>query len=65
MIYNNFKYIYPPRPELKIPFSALDKYDNHTFLGQPKMNGSCSIIFMNEFETKIFNRHKNTFSSFK
>ena len=33
-MYETFKYIYPPRPQFKIPPEELDKYDNEEYLAQ-------------------------------
>jgi len=63
--YENFKYIFPPRPELKISPDILGKYDCGVYLGQPKLNGSLCEVFMNETETKVFNRHNANFKIFK
>jgi hypothetical protein len=62
--YTKFIFEYPPRPELKTTRNEIDKYlDTH--LAQPKLNGSCCSVFMNETETKVFNRHNGTFAVFK
>jgi len=61
--YKKFKYIYPPRPELKIPRENLGFYDNNLFLAQPKLNGSCCELFVND---KVIQkgRHNNTLTLF-
>lgn len=58
------KYIYPPRPENKIPRSNLDKFDNGEFMAEPKFNGSCAEIYV-ESPMKIMNRHKKPLVGFK
>lgn len=59
MYYNNYKYIYPPRPENKIAPESLDTFDKmHLFLGQPKLNGSSMQVYTNGVELNIMNRHK-------
>lgn len=55
--YKKFLYYYPPRPENKITPLSLDEYDDGRFIAQPKMNGSACMIFMNEKEMKIYDRH--------
>jgi hypothetical protein len=55
-IYNKFRYIYPPRPEYVISPDQLHKYEKSHF-AQPKLNGSCCIIFIKGNEYKVFNRH--------
>lgn len=54
--YEKFTYITPTRPKLKITSSDINKWDNSTFLSQPKINGSNAVIFMNEDTIKIYNR---------
>ena len=58
MLYDSFKYLYPPRPEYKIPAGELAKYDNGKYIAQPKYNGSACMVFTNGSETHIYNRHK-------
>lgn len=58
MQYPSFKYLYPPRPEFKIPAKDLDYYDNGEYIAQPKYNGSASMLFTNGSELLIYNRHK-------
>lgn len=56
--YPEYKFLYPPRPEHKISEDQVSKYDNNEFIAQPKYNGSCSMIFMNDKGfLKIMNRH--------
>ncbi len=63
MTYNTFHYLFPPRPEYKIPASDLDKYDTGEYIGQPKYNGSASQIFTNGADLHIYNRHKQLLSN--
>lgn len=65
MKYDSFHYIYPPRPKNPIPNSELNSWDNGLMLAQPKVNGSNCVIFMNETETHIYNRHGERLSNFK
>jgi len=58
MTYDSFKYIYPPRPQFKIPPEELDKYDNEEYLAQVKYNGTACVVFTNGVELQVFNRHK-------
>lgn len=57
MLYNEFRYIYPPRPKNAIPQEDIDFYDNGRMIAQPKMNGSNSTIFTNGDEFHVMNRH--------
>lgn len=63
--YKSFRYIYPPRPEINLPSSELDKYDNGLWVGQPKLNGSNVTIFTNGTELHIYNRHNGPLSNVK
>lgn len=63
-IYKSYKYIYPPRPELKIRPENLNIYDNNVFLAQPKLNGSCCEIYTGQKPIQK-GRHNNTLSVFK
>ena len=63
--YKKFRYIYPPRPESKIRSTDLHKYDNNTFIGQPKLNGSNCEVYTNGIDVYIMNRHKGELSNVK
>lgn len=58
MIYSTYKYIFPPRPENKISIISLSKFDNNTYLGQPKLNGSCMEVYTDGKQVIVMNRHK-------
>jgi ATP-dependent DNA ligase len=60
--YLNFNYIYPPRPEYKIPPKELDNFDTGEYIVQPKYNGTCCIVFTNGTQVYVYNRHKNPMS---
>ena len=60
--YNNYRYIFPPRPEIKIPSSALQTYERMNFLAQPKLNGSCAPLFTDGVTLKFMNRHNSAFA---
>lgn len=57
MRYDNYKYIYPPRPKNAIPSDELDYWDNNTLLAQAKMNGSNATIYTNGDKVIVMNRH--------
>lgn len=59
------KYIYPPRPEHNFPASDLDHYDDGTYLAEPKLNGSCAVLFINGNSVKVMNRHKGVLTNMK
>jgi hypothetical protein len=59
MKYNRYKYIYPPRPETKIPPSALKNFEEEgKYIAQPKLNGSSMMIYTNGQMVITMNRHK-------
>lgn len=64
MIYDEYKYLYPPRPELKITPDSISTYDNRRFLAQPKLNGSCCELFVKRNDVIQKGRHNNTLTRF-
>ena len=62
--YLNFNYIFPPRPEFKIPPTDLFKFDNGEYLAQPKYNGTCCVVFTNGIDTLVYNRKKQPLSKY-
>lgn len=63
MKYEKYSYIYPPRPIQTTHHTELGKYDNGEFIAQPKYNGTCCVVFMNEDQLIVMNRHKGMISS--
>ncbi len=63
VLYNKFRYIFPPRPKNAIPVDELDFWDNNTLLSQPKLNGSNSLIFTNGEKVIVMNRHNQTLTN--
>jgi ATP-dependent DNA ligase len=63
MKYEKYSYLFPPRPEQTTHFTELDKYDNDTFIAQPKYNGTCCNVFISETEVIVMNRHKGKITS--
>jgi hypothetical protein len=57
MIYSDYAYLYPPRPEKKIPREMLDFYENRGFFAQVKKNGTCCVIFAKGDEVIFKTRH--------
>ncbi len=56
--YTEYKYLYPPRPTNKVSPELLKKYDNGTYVGQIKYDGSCTLVFMDDTGfLKVRNRH--------
>lgn len=64
MKYDQFKYLYPPRPEYKTPPSSLETYDTGEYIAQPKYNGSACLVFTNGDELHIYNRHKRPLAKY-
>lgn len=60
--FSTFKYIYPPRPETKGPPTGLKTYERMGFIAQPKLNGSCGVLFLDGSSSKMMGRHNNTFT---
>ncbi len=58
MIYDNFKFIYPPRAESKTKPALISMYDTEEYIAQPKYNGSCCNVFLHYGAfIKVINRH--------
>jgi len=61
--YNNFRYLYPPRPENALPRKLIPGYEKRKmFLAQPKLNGDCLLVFMNGKQTIFMDRHKTIYT---
>jgi ATP-dependent DNA ligase len=61
--YENYSYLFPPRPIQTTHHTELGKYDNSQFLAQPKYNGTCCNVFISKDEVIVMNRHKGTITS--
>src|SRR5678815_1204920 len=46
--YHSYRYLYPPRPDREITPDKLHIYDNGGYMAQPKLNGSNTLLFMND-----------------
>lgn len=57
MSYDRYQYLWPPRPESKIPVAMTNFYDRRGWQSQAKLNGTCSVIFTNGTECIIKTRH--------
>lgn len=59
MKYESFRYLFPNRPEQAVPISNLVKYEvTNDYIAEPKLNGSCCLIFIGDNKYKIYNRHR-------
>jgi ATP-dependent DNA ligase len=65
MKYQNYSYIYPPRPRNSVPPRDISKWDNKMMLAQPKLNGSNCVIFLNEENLVVMNRHGQRLTNFQ
>ena len=63
--YENYRYIYPPRPKNAIPDYELSSFDDGSFIAQPKLNGSNCVIFTNGQKTIVMNRHNSRLTNFQ
>jgi len=64
--YNQYRYLYPPRPEKALPSNVIPSYEARNEYGaQPKLNGDCLLIFMNGIETILMDRHNTVYSKSK
>lgn len=63
--YENYRYIYPPRPKNAIPDSELQFWDNQSLIAQPKLNGSNCLIFTNGVRIVVMNRHNQRLTNFQ
>jgi len=61
--FDNFHYIYPPRPKNPLSPTELDFWDNGMMIGQPKLNGSNAVIFTDGNSVYIYNRHNQRMSN--
>ena len=57
MKYDEYQYLWPPRPEQKIPQGLLTFYEKKGFWGQIKKNGTCTLIFAKGNQVIFKTRH--------
>jgi hypothetical protein len=57
--YTEYQYLWPPRPEQKIPPSALAFYENRGFWAQRKKNGTYTVVFARGNEVIFKTRHND------
>lgn len=62
--YESFSYIYPPRPKNPVDPKEIPNWDDGIMIGQPKLNGSNSVIFMNGRDVYVYNRHNQRMTNF-
>ena len=59
MIYQEYQYLYPPRPERKVPPSTIGFYEKRGYLAQVKKNGTCTVIFARGDQVIFKTRHND------
>lgn len=57
MDYTDYQYLWPPRPETKIPQGMLGFYQKKGYVAQVKKNGTCTVIFAREDQVIFKTRH--------
>lgn len=62
--FESFTYIYPPRPKNAVDPKEIPNWDDGIMLGQPKLNGSNCLIFMNGRDVYVYNRHNQRLTNF-
>ncbi len=55
--YQDYSYLYPPRPEKAISPETVGFYENLKWLAQVKRNGDCTMIFARKGDVRAMNRH--------
>jgi ATP-dependent DNA ligase len=65
MKFENYRYIYPPRPKNAINPDDLTFWDNNSLLAQPKLNGSNTTTYTNGEQVIIMNRHGARLTNFQ
>lgn len=58
MKYSQLQYIYPPRPEVKVKNVDLARWETGDWYLEPKMEGSCCLVFTDGKQCFVYNRHK-------
>jgi len=65
MKFDNYRYIYPPRPKNAIHSDDLNFWDNGSLIAQPKLNGSNTTIYTNGDQVIVMNRHNSRLTNFQ
>lgn len=60
--YSKYRYLYPPRPSIKTTPSSILTYEKMGWIGQPKLNGSCGVLFCAANFSKLMSRHSKSFT---
>jgi len=65
MKFDNYRYIFPPRPKNAIHSDDLNFWDNGSLIAQPKLNGSNTTIYTNGDQVIVMNRHNSRLTNFQ
>lgn len=57
MDYLEYSYLFPPRPETKVPRDLLGHYQDLGWQAQVKKNGTCTVIFAKDKQVIFKTRH--------
>jgi hypothetical protein len=57
--FNDYSYLWPPRPKKAIPEALLTFYENRGFWAQVKKNGTCTVIFARGRDVIFKTRHND------
>ena len=59
MHFDDFQYLFPPRPNKSIPQGLLGFYEQRGYIAQAKKNGACSVIAISpDKKITAMNRHR-------
>jgi len=59
MDFNDYSYLWPPRPDNKIAQGMLNFYEKQGFWAQAKRNGTCTVIFAKGKQVIFKTRHND------
>jgi hypothetical protein len=59
MKYTEYEYLWPPRPEKKVPPTTFGFYQKRGYWAQVKKNGTCTVIFARGKEVIFKTRHND------
>lgn len=57
MKYDEYRFLFPPRPESKIPSNLLGFYEKRKWFAQVKKNGTCTVVYTNGIDVIFKTRH--------
>lgn len=58
----NGQFLYPPRAEHKLQPSSIERFDDGKYVGQPKLNGSCTSVTISADKFVVKERHNKFFA---